>query len=71
MDDRKLSRVINMIYSYELNKRFTIEKINNTEVNTWFIYQLQKPEELISKLDRTSFKRTKNWLKKNYPELLI
>jgi hypothetical protein len=60
-----------MIYSYELNKRFTIEKINNTEVNTWFIYQLQKPEELISKLDRTSFKRTKNWLKKNYPELLI
>jgi hypothetical protein len=62
-----------MSYSYELNDNSVIETNDyfNNYMNVWFIYQLRKSEESVSKLDRESFKRTKIWLKKKYPELLI
>jgi hypothetical protein len=62
-----------MSYSYELSENSVTEKNDyfNSWVNIWFIYQLKKSEESFPKLDRESFKRTKIWLKQNYPELLI
>jgi hypothetical protein len=62
-----------MNYSYELSDISVIEKNDyfDSWVNIWFIYQLRKSEESISKLDRESFMRTKKWMFENYPELII
>jgi hypothetical protein len=49
---------------------FVVEENSGTR-REWSISRLQKNIETISKFDRTSFIRTREWLLQNHPELLL
>jgi hypothetical protein len=64
---------------YNLRKDMINPKSYNTfvvEENThtrkeWSLSRLQKSVETISKFDRASFIRTREWVLNNHPELLL
>lgn len=49
---------------------FVVEEYGHQR-REWSISRLQKNIETISKFDRTSFIRTREWLLQNHPELLL
>jgi hypothetical protein len=55
-------------YTYKIYDNYIIEENTNM---VWYFHQLINSEKSFSKLHRPSFIRTKKWLFKNYPELII
>jgi len=64
-----------MNYVYELSFNCVIEgkEYLDSYMNIWYIDQLKKPHGplTLTRENMESFKRTKKWMKENYPELLI
>jgi hypothetical protein len=67
---------MNYQYSYSVfyfNDDIDIFITEDSEVvrKEWSLDRLKKSIDTISKLDRLSYTRTKDWVKENKPELLI
>jgi hypothetical protein len=54
-----------------VNDDFNLQRIPQKILNYWYIHELKKNQDSISKLDRRSFKRAKRWLLKNHPEYIL
>jgi hypothetical protein len=60
-----------MSYFKIIDDYFVAEFDNDEILNYWYIHDLKKNQDSISKLDRRSFKRAKKWLLKNHPEYIL
>jgi hypothetical protein len=74
MDKRESSGIHDMkdSYRYQITKnKSVIEYINDISYFIWDIKLLRNNNKEKFKTDSKSFNRTKDWLQKNHPELLI
>lgn len=63
-----------MNYTYEIKKLEIIEYSHGVVEWVWYLNDFSKNSLrflLIYDLDKTSFFRTKEWLKENHPELML
>ena len=67
---RLSSRVIAMIYKYELQNNMIIE-VNNMGSIRWLLTQLREDFRVNQSYMFESFTRTKKWMIDNHPELFL
>lgn len=74
MDIRKSSRVINMSYTYSLEKlkdiggNLVVKEFVNDRLKIWHFVDLLV---IVQRDDDESFQRCKRWVLENHPELMI